>query len=79
MKSILQDLEKIRQYSGNMQIAILGAHKSDLLKQVLEYTYNPHKKYKIDEGKFDKIQVSVNTEKELTEHDWEHYTELLDE
>ena len=79
MKSILQDLEKIRQYSGNMQIAVLQQYKSDLLKQVLEYTYNPHKKYKIDEGKFDKIQVSVNTEKELTKHDWEHYTELLDE
>lgn len=80
MQKILEDLEKLRQYSGNTQITWLSMLKSDLLREVLECTYNPQKKYKIDEGKFDKFVAShLNQEKKtLTQLDWEDYVKLLD-
>lgn len=80
MEKILQDLEELRHYSGNTQITLLHCKKNDLLKEVLEYTYNSHKKYKIDEGKFDKIVVNTSgTNPKLTVEDWHSFTAFLDE
>ena len=54
MWKIIEVIEELRKLSGNAQLEYLEQNKSDLLKEVLEYTYNPHKKYKIEEGKYNK-------------------------
>jgi hypothetical protein len=46
MDIILQILDESRTMSGNAQIMHLQYRKSDLLKEVLEYTYDPHKLFK---------------------------------
>ena len=80
MKEILEELEQLRNKSGNEQIEYLESVKNDLLKQILEYTYDPQKKYKIDEGKFDKFSpLYLNTEKKtLNQKDWQDYLKLLE-
>ena len=82
MNTILLELEKLRGLSGNTQIDYLNSVKSPLLKEVLEYTYDTHKKYKIDEGKYDRIQVgglfSNNpTKEDLTVQDWYEFRTIL--
>lgn len=82
MNTILLELEKLRGLSGNTQIDYLNTIKSPLLKEILEYTYDTHKKYKIDEGKYDKIQVgglfSNNpTKEDLTVQDWYEFRTIL--
>ena len=52
---LLKRLEELRQLSGNTQLSYLESIKSDFLKEVLLYTYDPHKKYKIDEGKLNRF------------------------
>jgi len=42
---IINKLDRIRKASGNAKIALLS--KSPELKEILEWTYNPHKKYYI--------------------------------
>ena len=64
--NIVEDLEILRQYSGNAQIDKLKELKSDLLKEILEYTYDTHKKYKIDEGKYNKISIFTREKEPLT-------------
>lgn len=51
MKEIIKIVEQLRNTSStNDKIAILKANKdNELLQKVLEYTYNPYKKYKITE------------------------------
>lgn len=78
MQKLLKDLEQLRNYSGNAQIAYLNSVKSPLLKDVLEYTYNTHKKYKIDEGKYDKITTSIGVKLNLQESDWNDFKLFLD-
>ena len=80
MQEILDVLNNLRQISGNAQLDYLEFVKNDLLKQVFEYTYNTHKKYKISEGKFNKfIPFYANTEKKpLTQRDWNDFCKLLD-
>lgn len=80
MKQVLESLDKIRLFSGNAQISVLESHKTDLLKQVLEYTYDNHRKYKIDEGKFDKqLIVACHSNYEpMTVADWNFFTHFLD-
>ena len=70
MKEILNNLEELRKLSGNNQISYLESIKSDLLKEILEYTYDTHKKYKIDEGKFDKFYNSLISNRSITHDDW---------
>ena len=80
MFQTLDYLEKLRQLSGNAQIDYLDSIKNDLIRQVLEYTYDPQKKYKINEGKFDKfVPFYLHTQKKsLTQIDWQDYVKLLD-
>ena len=81
MREILDILDNLAQLSGNAQIDYLNTVKSPLLKEVFEYTYDTHKKYKIDEGKFDRVSIwtHANENKEdLTLDSWKKYTQLLD-
>lgn len=82
MKQILDSLNELRQLSGNAQLLTLEYRKSDLLKQVLEYTYNPHKKYKIEEGKYNKfrgiIDYNMGYNAQLTIDAWNQFTNMLD-
>ena len=74
MEEVLKTLEELQQLSGNSQILQLQYRKSDLLKQVLLYTYDPHKKYKIDEGKYNKFTGIVpRNNYKLTIEDWEQF------
>ena len=66
MEKVIEQLEILRHFTGNTQLGYLSTFKSDLLKEILEYTYNPHKKYKIDEGKYDKITTTIGNKLSLT-------------
>ena len=58
MYEIYNAIKHVSCYSGNQQIEVLSQYKhNDTLKQILEYTYDPHRKYKIDEAKYDRIEV----------------------
>lgn len=79
MDIILSVLQELRELSGNSQLFHLQYKKSDLLKQVLEYTYDPHKLFKIDEGKYAKLDnepvhaVRAN----FTQDDWNYFVDKL--
>lgn len=84
MQELIEIINELRQYSGNAQLDCLQANKSELLKEVLDYTYNPHKMYKIDECKLALVTIKKGLiarkliptfEKE----DWKKFTEILDE
>lgn len=79
MISIFNLLETLRSISGNAQIQYLSDNKNELLRQVLEYTYDPHKKYKIDEGKYNKLECNTETQRVLTKDSWYIFTSMLDE
>ena len=78
MQKIIENLEILRQYTGNAQIDKLNELKSDLLKEVLEYTYDTHRKYKIDEGKYNKVSVFTGEKQPLTIEYWNKFKSLLD-
>ena len=78
MQKIIENLEILRQYTGNAQIDKLNELKSDLLKEVLEYTYDTHRKYKIDEGKYNKVSVFPGNITPLTEEYWNKFKGILD-
>ena len=78
MQQVIQDLQELRQVSGNAQIDLLKQKKNDLLRQVLEYTYDTSKKYKIDENKFNKVCVQSHEKRDLTLQDWNKYIQYLD-
>ena len=81
MQELIEIINELRQYSGNAQLDCLQANKSELLKEVLDYTYNPHKMYKIDECKLALVTIKKGLiarkliptfEKE----DWKKFTEI---
>ena len=79
MWGIVRIIEELRKLSGNSQLAFLEQNKSDVLKEILEYTYNPHKKYKIDEGKYNKFKIYDDIVKsELTLETWQKFKQILD-
>lgn len=84
MQQIIKIINELRQYSGNTQLDCLQANKSDLLKEVLDYTYNPDKMYKIDECKLALVTIKKGLIKRklnpnFTVEDWKKFTEILDE
>ena len=84
MQDIIKTLNGLRQYSGNAQLEYLNANKSDLLKEVLDYTYNPDKMYKVDECKLALVTIKKGLIKRklnpnFTVEDWHKFTEILDE
>ena len=78
MEKVIEQLEILRHFTGNTQLGYLSTFKSDLLKEILEYTYNPHKKYKIDEGKYDKINTTIGNKLNLHQEDWNDFKSFLD-
>lgn len=75
MKRIFNSLNNLRMLSGNSQLAQLQLVKSDLLKDILEYTYNPHKKYKLDE-KLNKFTITLG-DRVFDEKSWELFKNIL--
>ena len=55
MQEVLKRISDLRQLSGNAQLSYLECVKSPLLREVLEYTLDTGKKYKITEKKYDKF------------------------
>ena len=79
MNEILVILNTLRHYTGNTQIAHLYNYKNNLLlKCILEYTYDTHKKYKINLKKYNKINVVIENKREFTPEDWEVFRCQLD-
>lgn len=55
MQEIINILSELRKLSGNAQIEFLKQHKSnELLKEVLIYTYDTNKVYKLNDNKLEK-------------------------
>lgn len=87
MKEIIEILENLRKLSGNSAIDYLKSHSDNmLLKEVLQMTYNPDKKYGINEAKFDKARKKITSEidtktfekDELDKTIWERYKNSLE-
>lgn len=83
MYQIINQINELRKLTGNAQLDYLKSVKSDLIKEILNYTYNPDKMYKIDKGKYEKviIQKGLLARKKKTEfhlEDWLKFTQLLD-
>lgn len=70
MKKTMDVITSLRVLSGNAQLDYLKQYQSELLRDILEYTYNPHKKYKVDEGKLSKFYQHIYGEREFTSGDW---------
>ena len=84
MQKIIEIINELRKYSGNAQLEYLQANKSDLLKEVLDYTYNPHKMYKIDECKLALVSIKKGLiarklKNTFELEDWNKFTDILDE
>ena len=80
MIEIKNALEHISSYSGNEQLNVLNNYKHlTILKEILEYTYDPHKKYKIDEAKYDRIEIQEDAYLLNEEQDqWQLFKQHLD-
>lgn len=88
MKEIIEIIEKLRTLSGNEQLDYLKSHKDNtILKEVLQYTYNPDLKFNINEAKLDKASTTILTTADIKKSDytiidksvWERYKNSLDE
>ena len=86
MQEVLKRISDLRQLSGNAQLSYLECVKSPLLREVLEYTLDTGKKYKITEKKYDKATlplfntnlISLDMNQPLTLDLWEKFTAELD-
>ena len=67
--------KELRDLSGNAQLSYLNSIKNDFIKDILLYTYDPHKKYKVDE-KINKFPIQVGTQA-FTEQAWVEFKEIL--
>lgn len=79
----LQHINEIRNLSGNAQLQYIQDNKSELLKDILDYTYNPDKMYKIDDKKFNRIPlykglIPRKKKSQFTEEDWNAFKTMLD-
>jgi len=78
--NLLQQLEKLRNCSGNQQLDLLKSFKhNQLLKEILYYTYNPHLKFKIAEKGYNKVvwKRTINNPRKRLEYNWNEYKEIL--
>lgn len=79
MQDILSIIHELRNLSGNAQIEFLKKHKDNmLLKEVLLYTYNPDKTYKIDECKYNKAEIGGSHQLGFTIGFWLNFIEKLE-
>ena len=84
MQQIIKIINKLRTLSGNEQLNYLKANTNDLLRDVLDYTYNPDKMYKIDECKLALVTIKKGLiprklKDTFGKEDWNKFTEILDE
>lgn len=83
MQDYINKINILRELSGNAQINYLEDIKDDVLFDILEYTYNPHKMYKIDEAKLALVSIRQGLIKrkkkaEMSLEDWVTFTQMLD-
>lgn len=88
MEKVFSIIDKLKTLSGNEQLNYLKSNKDNLiLKEVLQYTYNPDLKFKINEAKLDKGLQSLVTTADIKTSDieamdinlWNEYKKSLDE
>lgn len=88
MQEVKRILNELRLLSGNAQIDCLSLYKDNItLKEVLIYTYDPLKKYKIDQLKYFKTGNNVSKlgffnlkqKRILEQSDWNTFKIILDE
>lgn len=84
MQEIIRIINKLRTLSGNEQLDYLKANTNNLLRDVLDYTYNPDKMYKIDECKLALVTIKKGLiprklKDTFGKEDWNKFTEILDE
>lgn len=80
---VISVINKLRQLSGNAQLDYLKSNCDDLLRDVLLYTYDPDKTYKIDLNKYNKIQlhkglIPRKKKYQFAEEDWNKFKQILD-
>ena len=86
MKEVLKRLADLRTLSGNAQISYLRSVASPLLREVLEYTLDTHKTYKITEKKYNKAMLplfntslmNLDRNQPLTVELWNKFKDMLD-
>ena len=83
MQEYINQINKLRQLSGNAQLEYLASVKSGMMYDILDYTYNPHKMYKIDEAKLALVTIRQGLIKrkkkaEMVPSEWIKFTEILD-
>lgn len=83
MQEYIKQINKLRELSGNAQLEYLASVKSEMMYDILDYTYNPHKMYKIDEAKLALVTIRQGLLKptkkmEMTAGEWIKFTEMLD-
>src|SRR5574344_1307484 len=89
MQEIFNIIEKLRTLSGNAQLEFLAKHKdNETLRDILLYTYDPDKKYKIQETSLEKALETYRRQVRLSEviiyqnvdkSCWERFRTCLDE
>lgn len=82
MEDIIDNIEWLRGLSGNAQIDYLKEINSPLIREIMEYTYDPHKTYKIDKTKLNSIKIVKGLIPRIkkdffTQQDWEKFTVYL--
>lgn len=83
MQEYINQINKLRELSGNAQLEYLASVKSEMMYDILDYTYNPHKMYKIDEAKLALVTIRQGLIKrkkkaEMAPSEWIKFTEMLD-
>jgi DNA ligase-1 len=84
MYEVINQIDELRKLTGNAQLDYLRSVKSDLLKEILDYTYNPDKMYKVDECKLALVTIKKGLiarklKNDFTVQDWNEFTAILDE
>ena len=85
MKEVINQIHMLQELSGNSQVDYLRQVANPLLEEVLEYTLNKNKMYKITEKKYSRASMplfntndlSNNKDKELTLEVWHKFTQEL--
>lgn len=79
MRTVLETLNTLRTLSGNEQMDYLESHKDvPLLKEVLQYAYDPNKMYGVDKKKLSRIADNGIHQLNLTFSQWHKITSILD-
>lgn len=83
MQYYIEQINKLRELSGNAQLEYLQSIKSDVIFDILDYTYNPYKTYKVDEAKLALVTIRQGLIKrkklsQMSVCEWKVFTSMLD-